>query len=260
MPKKTKIIVTCNAKDKTICEKAERIAHSYNLQFSLKQSDFDLYRLHFNDEKVSLLAQTKLQKQPIEAYVEYNKGKAKYRLIHDNTIKQPLAKAVGIKPGYRPEIIDGTAGFGYDGFFLASLGSKVTLIEQSPIIFTLLIDGIERALKGQKIVRNAANNITVIHANTIDYLKTRNQSPDTIYLDPMYPISSKSANVKKEMQILRAILDKDMQESLLLRTALDTAKKRVVVKRPLQAEEISSAIHPHFSIKMKKHRFDVYLI
>ena len=58
---------------------------------------------------------------------------------------QMIAKAVGIKGGIKPQILDATAGLGKDAFVLATLGCEMTLLERSPIIHQLLQDGIERA-------------------------------------------------------------------------------------------------------------------
>ncbi len=83
--------------------------------------------------------------------------------------------------------------------------------------------------------------------------------PDVIYLDPMYPDRKKSASVKKNMQILQTLLGKDEDTEELLNIALKVAKKRVVVKRPKGAENLSS-IKPTYQVNSKKTRYDVYII
>ena len=83
--------------------------------------------------------------------------------------------------------------------------------------------------------------------------------PEVIYLDPMYPERKKSAQVKKNMQILQTLLGKDEDTESLLNRALSTAKKRVVVKRPKGAENIPG-IKPDICIESKKTRYDVYVI
>jgi 16S rRNA (guanine1516-N2)-methyltransferase len=83
--------------------------------------------------------------------------------------------------------------------------------------------------------------------------------PDVIYIDPMYPERKKSALVKKDMQILQRLHGKDVNASELLENALLFAKKRVVVKRPINAETLSSRI-PNTCIKSKKTRYDIYTI
>ena len=110
-----------------------------------------------------------------------------YRFLRDRTIKQPLAKAVGVKRGYRPTVLDGTAGFGEDGFVLASLGCTVTMVERSPIVWALLADAIDRARADDTVAQVFNSHVTLLQADAIDYLASATQVYDTIYLDPMYP-------------------------------------------------------------------------
>lgn len=74
----------------------------------------------------------------------------------------------------------------------------------------------------------------------------------------MYPDRKKSALVKKDMQILQRLHDKDEKTSELLETALLYAKKRVVVKRPTHAETLNNR-KPNTCIKSKKTRYDIYV-
>ena len=83
--------------------------------------------------------------------------------------------------------------------------------------------------------------------------------PDVIYIDPMYPERKKSALVKKEMQILQRLHGEDDGNEQLLALALRYARKRVVVKRPINAE-ILSDIKPNTSVRSKKTRYDIYTI
>ncbi len=82
--------------------------------------------------------------------------------------------------------------------------------------------------------------------------------PDVIYLDPMYPLSRKSALAKKEMRILRKIVGYDLDIDRLLQMSLKTALKRVVVKRPRLAPQITGP-KPSLVFTGKSSRFDVYL-
>jgi predicted methyltransferase len=56
-------------------------------------------------------------------------GPILHRLKYGKGRGQNLAKAVGMKSNKNRNIIDATAGLGYDAFILASLGANVTLIE-----------------------------------------------------------------------------------------------------------------------------------
>ncbi len=136
--------------------------------------------------------------------IDFLQAKLSYRLNHLQNQKQLLAKAIGLKPNSKPQVLDATAGFGTDSFILAQLGCHIILLERSPIIFLLLKDALERALKHQKFL---SLSIELIKIEALTYLKQITSSlhsfPEVVYLDPMYPHSSKSALAKKEMRFLR---------------------------------------------------------
>ncbi|MBC8207938.1 MAG: class I SAM-dependent methyltransferase [Desulfobulbaceae bacterium] len=191
-------------------------------------------------------------------HVNFLSAPLRYRLRHGGGIRQPLARAVGIKPGHRPTIVDATAGLGIDGFILASLGCKVTLIERSLILAALLKDGLNRA-EDNPICKTIINRISLQSGNAIDLLDQLHISPETIYLDPMYPERDKAALNKQEMRLIRTLVGDDHDSELLLDTALTIASERVVVKRPKRAPQLTLT-RPTHSIHMKNSRFDVYLI
>ena len=83
------------------------------------------------------------------------------------------------------------------------------------------------------------------------------EKPDIIYLDPMFPVSKKSALVKKEMQVLQALLGVDDNGELLFFLAKQQAKKRVVVKRAKTAPFLADE-KPDQQYFGKSTRYDVY--
>ena len=109
--------------------------------------------------------------------------------------------------------------------------------------------------------KNAVFNSPVLEQfiHGCEQLLTDTTAPDVIYIDPMYPDRKKSALVKKDMQILQRLHGKDENTAELLDSALKFAKKRVVVKRPVQAETLSQK-KPNTCIKSKKTRYDIYTI
>ncbi len=260
MPKKTKIIVSCNEKEGETFLKARNFAKSHSFSLSPAPAGQNDITLSFRPEKISLLARPGREQPLSEVFIDFVKGKAGYRNRHETSIKQPLARAVGIKGGLRPSIIDATAGFGYDSFVLASLGCEVIMVERSPVISLLLTDALRRASCEKKLAQTVAR-MTPVNADSINYLKSSKKHVDTIYLDPMYPHAEKSALKKKEMRILRQLVGPDRDGKELFLTAMACAKKRVVVKRPLKAPAIvdNRKRAADFTVRMKKHRFDVYL-
>ncbi len=194
-------------------------------------------------------------------YVDFLSDALTYRRQHGGGIKQSLARAVGIKPGIRPTIIDATAGLGKDSFLLASLGCKVTMIERSPLLAAILHDGLERALNSLELHPEIKNKLALLHgdASAIIAKDLSKQRADTIYLDPMYPHGRKSALNRLEMRVIRELVGDDTDATVLFQTALQYAKKRVVVKRPKGAPLVDEHPPSHV-ITMKNSRYDVYMI
>ncbi len=176
---------------------------------------------------------------------------------------QAIAKAVGLKSGIVPSILDTTAGLAGDAFVLATLGCPVTMLERSAVIFSLIENAIERASLNEKFTPILEQGFSVINCDASNYiedqLNTDATAPDVIYIDPMYPHRKKSALVKKDMQILQRLHGTDDDAAELLEKALRFAKKRVVVKRPVAAETLSGK-KPNTCIKSKKTRYDIYTI
>ncbi len=197
------------------------------------------------------------QKAQCLLFVDFVHGKNGFRLAQNCTIKQAIARAVGIKPGFRPTVLDGTAGLGSDSFVLASLNCDVTMCERSPIIGVLLEDGLARAAMDKKTV-DIVNKLKLELSDTMDYLQKTTETFHTIYLDPMYPHRNQSALNKQALRVIRSLVGGDPDGSAILEIALKKANNRVVVKRPRQAPQLSD-IKPSHVIEMKNSRFDIYL-
>jgi 16S rRNA (guanine1516-N2)-methyltransferase len=190
-------------------------------------------------------------------FVDFVHGKNGFRLAKNCTIKQAIARAVGIKPGFRPTILDGTAGLGTDAFVLASLGCTINLCERSPVVGALLEDGLLRAAKEEKTIE-IVKKLFLVHSDTIEYLSKSTESFHTIYLDPMYPHSNQSALNKQALRVIRSLVGGDQDGPELLENSLQKANNRVVVKRPRHAPLLSD-VQPSHVIEMKNSRFDIYL-
>ena len=194
-------------------------------------------------------------------HVDFAEGALAHRQQFGGGRSQAIARAIGLKHGNMPNVIDITAGLARDAYILASLGCRVTLVEQSVVLYTLLQDGILRGLANEASANVLKNFMNLVHADSVLYMEhlDRDTKPDVIYIDPMYPERKKSALVKKDMQILQHLLGKDENAPLLLKTALESATRRVVVKRPIHAAPVNG-IEPNTSISSKKTRYDVYLV
>ena len=191
-------------------------------------------------------------------FVDFVHGKNGYRLANNCTTKQPFARSVGIKPGFRPEVLDGTGGLGSDAFVLASLGCRVTMCERSPILAALLEDGLQRAAQEKKTASIIEERLQLVVADTQSYLQQCRDVYSTVYLDPMYPHRHDSALNRQSMRTIRTLVGDDQDCGALLKIALKKAENRVVVKRPKSAPTLTEHIPSHI-VPMKNSRFDIYL-
>jgi 16S rRNA (guanine1516-N2)-methyltransferase len=188
--------------------------------------------------------------------IDFTSGKYHHRRQFGGGRGQPLAKAIGLKQGQSPTVIDATAGFARDSFVLASLGCEVMMLEQQPIMAALIDDAVSRA-RQVKETQDIAQRLNIQQGNAIVYLNNLTTAPDVIYLDPMYPSRDKSALVKKDMQLLHKLAGEDISGAELLKLAKQTAKKRVVVKRPKGAPYLGDDI-THTNVQSKNTRYDIY--
>jgi 16S rRNA (guanine1516-N2)-methyltransferase len=191
-------------------------------------------------------------------FIDFAGGKAGFRHARNCTIRQPLARAVGIRPGIRPFVFDATAGLGGDAFVLACLGCRVVMHERSPVISALLADAIERALQVEPVAAVFRDKISLVVGDAAVALQQLPEPPDTVFIDPMYPHRRNSALNSKEMRIIRAIVGDDEDSPALLSFALAATAERVVVKRPKGAPLLDGP-RPSHQVLMKNSRFDVYL-
>jgi len=197
---------------------------------------------------------------PGPVYVDFVEGRARHRRLYGGGRGQPLARAVGMKKGQTPRVVDATAGLGRDAFVLATLGCHVTLIERSPVIAALLRDGLARAEADPELGSWIGARMTLVEGDAADWLYavTPDEVPDTVYLDPMYPHREKSALVKKEMRLFRELIGEDSDSDRILAAGLAVARQRVVVKRPRGAPALDGP-RPSAAIESKNTRYDLYV-
>lgn len=206
-----------------------------------------------------LLEQRRPGKRPaVLLAIDFVGGKNGYRLCKERTIKQPLARAVGIKSGYRPWVLDATGGLGGDALVLAGLGCQVTMCERSPILAVLLEDALSRARQSSAPAASAAGRIQLLPIDARHHLAACPHVYASIYLDPMYPSKERSALNRQTMRTIRMLVGDDQDGGQLLALARQHAGDRVAVKRPLSAPNLGDAAPSH-SIMLKNSRFDVYL-
>lgn len=193
------------------------------------------------------------EKAPKPLYIDFLRGRTAWKVQHPGAGKHPLAKALGIRHGQRPTVLDATAGLARDAYLIASWGCQVYLCERHPVVAHLLQDGIQRARENAKWREQFGDKLlwlghSLSEAKTIPF--------DVIYLDPMYPPppQRKTAAVKKDMQIMRRLVGHDHDAQTTFELAL-TMGVRVVVKKPVWAPLWRT---PHASIQHGDHRFEIH--
>lgn len=190
--------------------------------------------------------------------IDFVGGKVGYRLRAGEGRDQALLKAVGFKKGIVPHVVDATAGLGRDAFLMASHGAQVTLIERSAEMHARLADAMARAQAEGGIYANIIARMTLLHGNSIELLPTL--SPEVVLVDPMHPPRGNTALVKKDMRILREIVGSDDDQVELMKSALSSARKRVVLKWPQGAAPMPDIRAPSHSIDGKSTRYDVFMV
>ncbi len=186
-------------------------------------------------------------------------GELRHRRLYGGGKSQMILKATGLNK-HKPSIMDLTAGLGRDSYVLATAGARVTMFERQPIVAALLADGLRRLRSGgdeqelaiaQRLFLHQGDSLSCVGA------LAEQEAPDVIYLDPMFPERGKTAKVKKAMAFFHHLVGSDDDAAALLPLALETARYRVVVKRPRHAPPLADK-EPGLCFEGKSTRFDVY--
>ncbi len=159
-------------------------------------------------------------------------------------------------------VIDGTAGFGYDGLILASACGSITLIEKNPIIALLLFFEkytMSQNTNWQKLLDKI--NIIFDDINQFSLMQKQQEIADVVYLDPMFPKGSYQAKVSKTMQSLHLLADApNEKEAQMLFYQAKTClhfQGKLVVKRPIYAKPLANML-PNHQVGNDVIRFDIY--
>jgi len=185
--------------------------------------------------------------------IDFDKNHLDYERRGHRGKNELIAKALGLGKGCE-KVLDLSVGMGIDSVFLTQLGFQVIGVERSPMLYALLSEAFARTKK------EYLKSYQLYFDDSLNFLKTKKSeiSVDSIYFDPMYPHKKKSALPKQEMMVFRDLVGHDEDASLVLQEALTWNVKRVVVKRPMQAEELLPGVHHSFEGKVV--RYDTYVV
>ena len=130
-------------------------------------------------------------------------------------------------------------------------------LERSPIISAMLRDGLYRAQQDEQFNEAIGDRLTLVESDSEQYL-TRLSDIQVVYIDPMFPPKKKSALPPGRIQALQSIVgfEDPNQTTRLFEAAMETATKRVVVKRPTHAPQLN--IKPTAVHAGKLVRYEVY--
>lgn len=177
------------------------------------------------------------------------------RIKPNNLGGELIVKAAKISGRQLPlTIIDATAGLGEDSFLLAAAGFNVILFERDEVIASLLADGLKRALNDE-LTFDAASRMTLRCEDSIKALPTLNGVADIVFLDPMFPERTKSAEVKKKFQLIHRLEKPCEDEKELLDAAYSANPERIIIKRPLKGPYLCDK-KPSYSLSGKAIRYD----
>ncbi len=189
--------------------------------------------------------------------IDFTSGSVDHRRRFGGGKGQDLPRAIGMKSGVVPTVVDATAGLGRDGFLLASLGAQVIMIERSEQMHQLLADAMTHARAAGGDIAEITNRMTLLQGDARELLPGLN--PEVVLIDPMHPPRKNSALVKQEMRLLRDIVGTDTDAADLMKVALGYASKRVVLKWPLRADPMAGIRAASHQILGKSTRYDVFM-
>lgn len=185
--------------------------------------------------------------------IDFDKNHLDYLRRGHRGKNELIAKALGYAKGCR-KVLDLSVGMGIDSVFLTQLGFQVTGVERSPLLFVLLENAFRNSSKEE------LRSYKLFHDESLHFLKSHKDklAVDSIYFDPMYPHKRKSALPKQEMVIFRELVGSDEDAAQVLEEALTWPVRRVVVKRPMNAEALLPGVMHSFEGKVV--RYDTYVV
>ena len=151
--------------------------------------------------------------------------------------------------------LDLTAGFGKDALEISKVVNckSLILVEKEAWVFELLVDGIKNTSSCR--TGDLLKKFKAFNMDSLEFLKSKNRTFDLVYIDPMF-LGVQKSKAKKHMQALRDLSTAVIQKQLL-KTSLDFANYRVIVKRHKNMEYLEGIV-PDRSVKGKVVRYDIY--
>lgn len=190
------------------------------------------------------------REKPIGLHLDRELTRHEEYFKHHSITKELLAKAIGVKSGIRPKVLDLTGGLLGDSLLFLSFGCEVITLERHPVIQVLIQSALQVA------THPALKRLTFIPQEASLFLASAPEV-DVIYFDPMFEDANERALPKKEMRIFRHFVGSDQDAQSVFEKAKSLRPKRLVVKRPRLSRILSGK--PDIQYEGKATRYDVYL-
>ncbi len=246
----TKLAVV--AENNSYINEAKRLSERLNLSFISEDTNrlSELLLLSVGSQGLSLVGSSTFIRGDFERMIK--------RIKQPNLNRELLVKAAKLKTnGTIPIAIDATAGLGEDSLLLSAAGFHVRMYENDRIIAALLNDALNRAKKNSDL-KDIISRMELIEDDSISAMLSQQNSPDIIYLDPMFPQRKKSALVKKKFQLLQMLESPCVKERELFCAAIEAHPRKVIVKRPFSGAYLDNR-KPQYSLKGSSIRYDCYV-
>ncbi|WP_214819828.1 MULTISPECIES: class I SAM-dependent methyltransferase [unclassified Exiguobacterium] len=251
------IVTTCLRPTDEVLSRAHAHAAEYNMKFVDR-------RKHSIDE---------LKKRHHQDVLVFDKRRVEYTPLHSTEpfffhpsssvfrVKQlsrggtdPLIDALQTKPG--DQILDCTLGLGSDSIVMShTVGptGKIVGLESQFITAQLVREGLTVWVEKDEQVNEAMRRIEVVHANSLEYLKSCAENAfDCIYFDPMF---EKTISESVHLNPLRSIADTSPLSQELMDEAKRVAKKRIVLKAHFESDAFERYGFTHIKRKTSKFHY-----
>lgn len=225
--------------------------HDFVTEVTKDEDSLSSLYMQYDEEGLCLIEKGPLK--PLRA--DFLSGELQHKRRMSIGKNSLIGKALGVAKGNR-RIVDANMGMAGDTWMFLCMGLTVIAIERSPVVYSLVRDGIERAKQNSKFTEWLGDRLTLVFADSFDFLENFKEEADVIFFDFMFE-EDRSALPKKTMQLFHKLKLSDQREIEIVKKALKLPVARVLVKRHSQAKPLLPS--PNHSYEGKSIRYDYYL-
>ena len=132
-------------------------------------------------------------------------------------------------------ILDCTGGFARDACIISSLGNKVTLVEENPVISIILRNAVNNIQSDE--IKNIFENISIKYGNCIDFIRQTNKRYDYLYFDFMFNINTSALPHKRE-QFLRKLTTNNIKVNKeIIQETIQRTDCKIIIKEHIRSND-----------------------